>query len=252
APSAGATLAAAREPEAADPSPSSAAAPPAPGPSATPSAPSPSAPPSSAPPPTAPPPSAPGVNVTLADVGLEAGSLDRTTDPCVDFYQFACGDWIQNNPIPADRARWSRGTEVDERNKAAIKTLLEDAAKGTVGTPASKKLGAFYASCMDEAAVERAGTSAFAPLLAKTRGVKDARSWLAAVVELHKLGIRVVWANHVIADPKDSTTNVTYLDAAGLGLPDRDYYVKLDFRDKLDGYRAQVGKLLALIPGPGK
>jgi putative endopeptidase len=195
---------------------------------------------------------APGVSVTLADVGLEAGSLDRTADPCVDFYQFACGGWIQNNPIPADRARWSRGSELDERNKAAIRTLLEDAAKGTAGTPASKKLGAFYASCMDEAAIERAGTSPFAALLAKTRGVKDARTWLAAVVELHKLGISVVWAHHVVADLKDSATNLSYLDAAGLGLPDRDYYVKLDFRDKLDAYRAQVGKLLALVPGPGK
>jgi putative endopeptidase len=105
---------------------------------------------------------------------------------------------------------------------------------------------------MDEAAVERTGASAFAPLLAKTRGVKDARTWLAAVVELHKLGIHVVWEHHVFADLKDSTTNLTYLDAGGLGLPDRDYYVKLDLRDKLDGYRAQVGKLLALVPGTGK
>jgi putative endopeptidase len=240
--SAGAALASAREAEAAAPSPTSATAPAAPGPGAAPGA----------PPPSAPPPSAPGVNVTLADVGLETGSLDRTADPCVDFYQFACGGWIQNNPIPADRARWSRGSEVDERNKAAIKTLLEDAAKGAAGSPTSKKLGTFYASCMDEAAVERAGTSAFAPLLAKTRGVKDARTWLAAVVELHKLGIDVVWNHHVFADFKNSTTNLTYLDAGGLGLPDRDYYVKLDFRDKLDGYRAQIGKLLALVPGPGK
>jgi putative endopeptidase len=198
------------------------------------------------------PAGAPGLNVTLADVGLEAGSLDRTADPCVDFYQFACGGWIQNNPIPADRARWSRGSELDERNKAEIKTLLEDAAKGATPSPTGKKLGAFYASCMDEAAIDRAGTSAFAPLLAKTRGVKDARTWLAAVVELHKLGIFVVWEHHVLPDLKDSTTNLTYLDAGGLGLPDRDYYVKLDFSGKLDGYRAQVGKLLALVPGPGK
>jgi putative endopeptidase len=238
APSAGAALAPARESEAAEPSPSSAAAPAAPGPSAS--------------APSAPPPSAPGVSVTLADVGLEAGSLDRTADPCVDFYQFACGGWIQNNPIPADRARWSRGSELDERNKAEIKTLLEDAAKAATPTPTGKKLGAFYASCMDEAAIDRAGTNAFWPLLAKTRGVKDARTWLAAVVELHKLGIFVVWEHHVLPDLKDSTTNLTYLDAGGLGLPDRDYYVKLDFSGKLDGYRAQVGKLLALVPGPGK
>jgi putative endopeptidase len=231
APGAGAPLASARESEAAAPGPPSAAAPPPPG--ATPS-------------------SAPGLNVTLADVGLEAGMLDRTADPCVDFYQFACGGWIQNNPIPAEYARWTRRTEADERGKAAIKTLLEDAAKGAATAPASKKLGAFYASCIDEAAIERAGTAPFGALLARTRGVKDARTWLAAVIELHKLGIFVVWDHQVLPDLKDSTTNLTYLDAGRLGLPDRDYYVKLEFSGKLDGYRAQVGKLLAQVPGAGK
>jgi putative endopeptidase len=205
------------------------------------------------PPPMAPmAPPVPAVKVTLADVGLEAASLDRTADPCVDFYQFACGGWIQNNPIPADRAGWSRDSEVDERNKAAIKTLLEDAARPTATSPATKKLGAYYASCMDEAAIERTGAAAFAPLLARTRGVVDARTWLAVVIELHKLGIEVVWSNHVTADLKDSATNVTYLDAAGLGLPDRDYYVKPELKDKLDGYRAHVGKVLALVAGPAR
>jgi putative endopeptidase len=189
------------------------------------------------------------VNVTLADVGLEAASLDRTADPCVDFYQFACGGWIQANPIPPDRARWGRGSELDDKNQAAIKTLLDDAARPGNTNAATKKLGAFYASCMDEAAVERAGTAPFTALLARTRGVKDAKTWLAAVVELHKLGIYVVWDNHVAADLKDSATNLTYLDAAGLGLPDRDYYVNLELRDKLDGYRAHVGKLLGLVGG---
>jgi putative endopeptidase len=192
------------------------------------------------------------VKVTLADVGLEATSLDRTVDPCIDFYQFSCGGWIQSNPIPADAPRWGRRNAVAEHNQAAIKALLEDAGKPLVTSPETKKLGAFYASCMDEAAIERAGTAAIAPLLARARGVKDARSWLAAVVELHKLGIFVVWDNHVAADLKSSATNAIYLDAAGLGLPDRDYYTKPEFKDKLDAYRAQVAALLAVIPGAGK
>jgi putative endopeptidase len=201
-------------------------------------------------PPAAAPPGPPGLQVSLTDVGLEASSLDRTADPCVDFYQFACGGWIQNNPIPPDRARWGRGSEIDDKNQAAIKTLLDGAAQGTGTSPGARKLGAFYASCLDEPAVERAGTGAFAALLGKTRAVKDDRTWLAALIELHKLGISAVWSSHVAADLKDSASNATYLDAAGLGLPDRDYYLAPDFRDKLDGYRAQVGKLLALA-APG-
>jgi putative endopeptidase len=195
-----------------------------------------------------PAPAASTASVTLADVGLEAASLDRTADPCIDFYQFACGGWIQANPIPADRARWSRGSELDERNKLAIKSLLDEAARG--GDAGTRKLGDFYASCLDEAGVERAGTAALRPLLARTQGVKDARSWLTALAELHKLGVFVVWDNRVLADLKSSSTNITYLDAAGLGLPDRDYYVKPELKDKLDGYTVHVRKMLGLVARP--
>jgi len=194
----------------------------------------------------APAPSAPGEKVTLADVGLESASLDRTVDPCVDFYQFACGGWLRSNPIPADRARWGRFSEIDERNKLALRTLLEEAAKGIGGDATTKKLGDFYASCMDEAAIEAAGLRSIQPLLDKTTKVKDAKSWLAAVADLHEVGVWVVWGEVAFADLKDSLTNVTYLDTDGLGLPDRDYYVKPELREKLDAYTTHVGRLLAL------
>jgi putative endopeptidase len=192
-----------------------------------------------------------GDKVTLADVGLEASSLDRSSDPCVDFYQFACGGWLAHNDIPADRARWGRLAELDEKNKAAIRQLLEDDAKGGAD-PTAKKLGDFYASCMDEAAIEKAGIAPVKPLLDRARKVKDARSWFAALTDLHKAGIPVVFGIGSGPDLKHSTQQVLQLDTGGLGLPDRDYYVQRELEDKLDAYQTHVGKMLALagIPKP--
>ncbi|HEY4182399.1 MAG TPA: M13 family metallopeptidase [Kofleriaceae bacterium] len=184
--------------------------------------------------------------VTLASVGLENSSLDRSVDPCVDFYQYACGGWLKTSPIPSDRARWGRDQEIEERTKVNIRQLLEDAAKGTSGDASSKKLGDFYAACMDEAAIEKAGTRPVDALLTKTLKVKDQKSWLAAVEELHKAGVWVVWNEVAYTDFKDSSKYVTYLDSAGLGLPDRDYYVKPELADKLAGYKVHVGRMLGL------
>ena len=184
------------------------------------------------------------VKVKLADVGLEASSLDKTADPCVDFYQHACGGWLAANKIPDDKARYGRFTEIDERIKTQLKTVLDEATKAT--DPATKKLGDFYASCMDEAAIDRAGTRSIKPLLDLAAKIKDAKSWMAALTELHQSGVRVVWRASSGADLKDSTTSVTQLDAAGLGLPDREYYFDDKYKDKLDAYKVHVGKMLDL------
>jgi putative endopeptidase len=197
-----------------------------------------------------PPPGPPAVDVSLQEVGLEASSLDRTADPCVDFYQFACGGWMAKNQIPADRARWGRLAEIDEHNKAALQGLLDDDAKGS-GDASAKKLGDFFASCMDEAGIEKAGIASVQPLLDRAAKVKDAKSWLTAVVELHKAGIDAAWDVGAGADFKDSTKVITQLDSGGLGLPERGYYLDAKYKDKLDAYTTHVGKMLALAKSPG-
>jgi putative endopeptidase len=218
--------------------------------SATASTPGPAAGSGADPEPAATTPAAPASNATLAEVGLEATSLDRSVDPCVDFYQFACGGWLSATQVPADRGLWGRFTEVDEKNKLAIKALLEDAVSKP--DPATKKLGDYYASCMDEATIEKAGTVGIKALLDKTLKVKDAKSWQAALVELHKVGIPVVFVSSVDADMDDSTKNVSQLDAGGLGLPDRDYYLKPELKPQLDGYQQHVTRMLTLagVPKP--
>nr|HEX4314605.1 M13 family metallopeptidase [Kofleriaceae bacterium] len=189
--------------------------------------------------------------VSLADVGLEASSLDKTADPCVDFYQFSCGGWLQKTDLPDDKARFARFDELQDKNKLVLRTILDDASRSaaTSADAATKKLGDYYASCMDAQAIDAAGTTPIKPLLDKTTKVKDAKSWTAALIALHQLGTRVVFEASAGPDLKKSTQNVTQLDATGLGLPDRDYYSEDKYKDKLAAYHDHVGRMLALVGG---
>src|SRR5215467_2868909 len=89
--------------------------------------------------------------------------LDRSADPCVDFYQFSCGGWLKNNPIPPDQAAWGRFNELAERNRAFLREILENAAKATKRTPEEQKIGDYYASCVDEDAINKKGIAALKP-----------------------------------------------------------------------------------------
>jgi putative endopeptidase len=189
----------------------------------------------------------PATNITLAEAGLEADSMDRTANPCEDFYQFACGGWEKKTEIPEDRARWGRFGEIDERNEATLHGILDDASKGKQTDPVLASLGAFYGSCMDEKAVEKQGLSGVKPLLDAVAKVKDAKSLGAAITLLHTYGIDAGFGHGTEADFKDPTTNALWLDSGGLGLPDRDYYLKDDFKDKLAAYHTHLVNVFKLL-----
>ncbi len=200
--------------------------------------------PSVAPPVLPPPPKGPAIKqVSLADVGLDSSAMETATKPCEDFYRFACGSWLKNTQIPADQPRWSRSfNEIRKRNLQDLKQLLETFAASQPDDPNEAKLGNFYAACMDEAAVEKAGLSAAAALIGlvkqlrsakKTRGNTasgdtEAKGLEEILATLHAAGIGALFKLSAGPDDKNSTKVIAQIDERGLGLPDRDHYLSDD------------------------
>ncbi len=184
------------------------------------------------------------VNVSLADVGLDAAALDRAVDPCTDFYQFACGGWMAKTEIPGDEASWYRSfDEIEKRNEAALREILDGVAKDS-----DSKLGKYYAACMDEAAVEAAGITPIAELLKDVKALKDVKQLPELIGKLHRRGIKPLFHLSAEQDFGDATRVIASLDQGGIGMPDRDDYLNDDERSvKLRAaYRKHVQAMLEL------
>lgn len=181
----------------------------------------------------------------------DEAALDRSVAPCDDFFQFACGSWLKSTPIPDDEATWMRSFSViREKNESTLKELLESYAAGKgADEPYGKQLGDFYASCMDEAGVEKAGVKPVAADLKAIDAVKDRASIAKLVASFHARGISVFWGLGAQQDFTDSTKMIGAIDQAGLGLPDRDYYLKDDgkFPELRKKYEAHVAAMLKLL-----
>jgi endothelin-converting enzyme/putative endopeptidase len=171
---------------------------------------------------------APVFSQDAARTGFEA-SLDRSADACTDFYQFACGGWMAKNPIPGDQARWGRFDELLERNRTTLRAILEEAAADKPGREAvDRMVGDYYASCMDEAGIEAKGTKPLAPLLQRVSAVSSTAEVAPLLAELHRQGVSGLFAFSSGQDFKDATQVIGDVDQGGMGLPDRDYYLKDD------------------------
>jgi len=160
--------------------------------------------------------------------GFDPAAMDLTIKPCEDFYQYACGGWLKANPIPSDQSRWGRFNELTERNKEILRGILEDAAAKPGPDASTRRIGTFYAACMDEDAVEAAALKPLAPAFDAIKGLASAKDLAPLLGRLHRAGVNAGFGYGSDQDYKDSTTVIAGIDQQGVGLPDRDYYLKDD------------------------
>jgi putative endopeptidase len=185
-----------------------------------------------------------------AQKGIELTDLDRSADPCTDFYAFANGAWRAANPIPPSMPRWSRRWAAGESTKEQLKQLLDETAaagnaqKGTV----EQLIGDYYSACMDEVAVNRLGVKPLEPLLVEIRGIRNVRDVQGMIGHFHRMGIGVPFAFAGESDAHNPNDVIAKIYAGGLGMPDRDYYVKTDdrFKEARAKYLAHVAAIFRL------
>jgi endothelin-converting enzyme/putative endopeptidase len=182
--------------------------------------------------------------------GFDLAALDRSVQPCNDFYQFACGGWLKNNPVPPDRARYGRFDELVERNQATLRDILESVSKPDPNrNPIDQRIGDYYASCMDEAAIEKRGVAVLEPQLDRIAAIKTKAELASALARLHNTGVSGMFRFGAQPDFKNAKVHIAAVDQGGLALPDRDYYLKDEarFADVRKKYPGHVQRMLELL-----
>jgi putative endopeptidase len=182
--------------------------------------------------------------------GFDPGSLDRSVDPCVNFYQYACGGWMAANPIPSDQSRWGRFSALQERNRTILQGILETASSDKASrTVVEREIGDDYAACMDQKAIDARGIAPLKEDLDRINAIRNRAGITDAVAHLYQIGSSPFFAFTSAQDAKDAKQVIADLDQGGLGLPDRDYYLKTDEKsvELRKKYVAHLGRMFQLL-----
>jgi putative endopeptidase len=186
---------------------------------------------------------------------LDISSMDRSVDPCTDFYRYSCGNWIKKNPIPPDQARWNVYSKLEEENQRFLWGILEQASRTTAGrSQVETEIGDYFYACMDERSVESAGAAPLQAWLNEIAALKSIRDLpaFAARAQAAIFGNNMLFDIGSGQDYGDSTRVIAFASAGGLGLPDRDYYVKTDAKSEQirQRYLQHVHDMLELLGEP--
>jgi putative endopeptidase len=197
-----------------------------------------------------------GVFAQTAPRGFDPANMCTTNcKACEDFYQYANGGWIAKSEIPAAFSSWGITSPLREKNIATLHEILEGAAKNTAAAKGSneQKIGAFYASCMDESKIEAAGATPLAKELAAVNKMKSSRDLPAMLAHFHQIGVPALFSFGAGQDYKKSDSIIAITGQGGLSLPDRDFYLKDDEKSKStrDAYVQHVTNMFKLLGDDG-